>query len=945
MEKIFGELKGHQMASVVLSLALLASTTWEAVAITPQHEGDRFLGASRANASIEADLDVLTRTAERGTISMAVESIMDTIEDSEMGSDLSVLQLSAVGSSASRRNEPATLEEYCTPQPADDDPDEGDHIMADWKGYGTMYPGVVQDENRNDTYDIVYDDGWTETRVKEKRLKETEEGSEEEKKGKKAKPAGANDPACKLQKELKRIKQGITKLQDKLAKWSLGLRAQMSGQRPVASDSNAGSPAPALPDPGPEANAGNKADKLKKLKERLAAKDAEAKELRQKVAANKDRIRGLYAPAAAPANAPSPAKTVDDLIAEYEAKIVARDQEIKELKGTLQKQEQELASLGVITGSLDDIEDEVDKLADDVAKAEKKRKELSDAGQLDPELRVGIEGVTESMKALYTKMKELKELEKKARKQKELAEQKKQQAKLKAEAAAKEAAAAKVEAKAAEAKGSAAEAQAAAQKAAAAQADLEKADADIAAANAMAKAGDAKVLEAAGEVQRDLESVKKGAQKLDTGVHPHGDKWWRYRYEHSYIEALLMVIITLEMSFFGAVHEYFRHKAYHLAGDTAPSHLERISHETNGFLYRSWLEQTAMELMVCLNVFLTIWIASKTHLLDYLPLLMPSTDAYHHPNTGVEYKNCALDICVVLFFAIIFYYFLMLSVLRYSNQMTQVLAGLREAEESLASSPEVSPRAEGSYRRGGMRRMSIKELGAMSVDTLNTFSDFFIENVKNEMSSPERVEDYKVVQEALGANLDKFPFWRYLMLEIRATIPEILKFGMTIWVPVTLTFCVFMLLHRFLAMGYLRIMVFFSVCLLALFLVMCTYIYSVCKVAQSGQVLTYRPGSVHTRFPTEIIVMNVLQYTIYMLCYGFARMVCQKWMWELHFWPVLALTVVAILLASLFVFIIAPIIPEFSIVMGMPPHVDRNNIKQMELAAKLMKESKAKAHP
>jgi len=941
VEKAFEtRVPGHQMATVALSLALFASTTLEAVAITPLHERKQFLAASLANtsmrsglssAAIKADMDLLSRVTERGTIFMAMEQISDTLEDSVMGSDLSVLQLSALDTSAaSRRSGPATLHEYCTQPAEDDDPDEGDRVMADWKGYGTLYPGTVEDENRNGTYDIMYDDGWEETRVKERRVDEYPDPSAPEAEKEKKKPAIKNDAACKLHETLNGIKEGITNVGEKIASWSLGQRSLFSGQRPLVRDSSAAAPAPA---PESEVDAGNKADELSELKEMLAAKDAEVKELKEKVAANKDRLQGLYAPAAAPAGAPAPPKTVDDLIAEYKAKIAGRDQEIKELKATLLKQEQELASLGAITTSLDDIEDAVDKLADDVAKAEKKREELSEAGELDPELRVGIEGITESMQKLYSKVKELKELDRKAREQRELAEEKKRKAKAAAEAAAQEAAAAKAEAEAAEAKNDAAAARAAALKAAAAQAALQKADADIAEADATAKEGDAKVLQAAGEVDSDLQKVQKGAHKLDTGVHPHGDKWWRYRYEHSYVEALLMLVITFLMSIFGAIHEYMRMKASNLAGDMVTEE-ERIANERLGFLYRTWLKQISIELMVCLNVFLTVWIASKTRLLDYLPILMPSTDAYHLPNTGLEYKHCAIDICVVLFFAIIFYYLLMLSVVHYSFKMC---AGLEEMAEAAVEGPS----GVASLASSG-RRITLINLGH---EELELFSDFFIRNVQNEISVPERAKDYRELLDENGRDLQKFPFWKYLILIVRASVPELLRFGLTIWLPVTMTFGVFMLVHRFLAMGYLRIMGLFAVLVVATFLVMCRFIYKACKVAQSEDVLAYKPGGFHERVSTELWITSGLQYVVYMLCYGFARMICQKWMWELHFWPVLAFTIVAIVLAALFVVLVAPIIPEFNIAMGMPPYMDAENIKLMQLAVQKMKTSHKAKNP
>lgn len=88
-----------------------------------------------------------------------------------------------------------------------------------------------------------------------------------------------------------------------------------------------------------------------------------------------------------------------------------------------------------------------------------------------------------------------------------------------------------------------------------------------------------------------------------------------------------------------------------------------------------------------------------------------------------------------------------------------------------------------------------------------------------------------------------------------------------------------------------------------------------------------------SRMSTEIFILGLLQFSLFFVCYGVARMICQSWMWELHFWPVLVLTIVALVSALLFVWFIAPAIPSFCAAMAMPPYVDRDNIQCMKNVA------------
>merc|ERR1719491_2104218 len=98
---------------------------------------------------------------------------------------------------------------------------------------------------------------------------------------------------------------------------------------------------------------------------------------------------------------------------------------------------------------------------------------------------------------------------------------------------------------------------------------------------------------------------------------------------------------------------------------------------------------------------------------------------------------------------------------------------------------------------------------------------------------------------------------------------------------------------------------------------------SISQLAPQGD--AQKQKSIHELYKTEAWVMCGLQFSLFFVCYGVARMICQPWMWELHFWVVLGLSIVALFSAVLFVFIVAPSIPSFVAVLSVPPYVDNDD--------------------
>lgn len=805
------------------------------------------------------------------------------------------------------REGPATLKEYCS-SGGDPAVDEGEKVMADWKGYGTLYPGEVKDTHKNGTYDIIYDDGWTEKIIPEKRIDEVDANGNPIPITPKPSATRQEDGACQLNDDLQEIKKDIVKVQKQIATWTIAQRAKAAGGKSASATAarnradNAGN-APGGLAPAPSAAQNPDADassELAKLKETLAKKDAEIAGLEDQVAANDKALEGLKgaAPSAAPSGEP---KTVDELIADYKSQIAARDERIKELKSKLADQEQELASLGAYAPTLEEILAAVEELNRNIAAAKKKRDELEKNGKLDPELQVCIDGITESMEKMNSKVALLKELEAKARAKKEKADKKKADA----EAAAQEAAALEKE-------GDADGAKLAKEKFEAAEKELEEDDEQT-------QAADMEVISAAAAVEDDLHQVDAGANKLDTGVHPHGDKWWRYRYEHSYIEALIMICVALLMAFYHQVCRIVREQVK-AASLKASDELVEVEENVHYDVYTKWLEKCGIEIAVCVFTMLTVWIASKTNLWEGIPDIMPSTDIFHLPTTGFEYKILSIDVCVIVLFAIILYLALIFSVVH-------ACAGLIKAVNDFAFG-----RGFGAVQESFNRAFTLRH--TLATDIAN-WKSFFLDNVKLEMQQPDRAKLYEDYKTAYGDDFDSFPFSSYLGLNIRLGTSALVRFGSGFWLMIVVTFAGLCVCHRRYHMGYVRIMGCYLTLCFCIMLFMMFYINKNVNTIKDGKAIQEPAGGLHTSVNTEELVCLVLHYSLFIACYGAARVICQRWMWELHFYPVLFVTLMTIVIFLCFTFLVAPIIPSFCCVMSMPPYLDPENIKQMTQVTKL----------
>jgi len=865
-----------------------------------------------------------------------VHDLVETAADTEMGSDtrtfmydkVAVLKESEGTPPGDASDGPATLAEYCAGKPTNREMHEkmevDQKVMANWRGYGTFYPGKVEKKHSNGTVDIFYDDGFHEKRVSPGDVKEVKEKKKEVVE-EKTKPI--DDPACEMLKYVTKLKEKFGHLSAKLSQWLQAQRAKVAqGEHPEPPPSNwaaepaelaapAPAPAPAIA-VSPADNKGlnppvgvappkGKSEELETLKEQLADRDEQLKKLRREAQENEDAL-DEHREEAPPSQAPGAAKTVDDLIREYKERVAQRDQAIEQLKFKIAQQEQELARLGAAQVSLDEINRDVHDLSEEADKVETKRTDLEKRGKLDDELRVIVDRIVASVAKMEGKVEHLIKLQEEAKLRKAEADRVHAEAVKQAEARAVEKA---------EKEGK----------------DPEEVSREVEAAIKVAnihhererKEADLETLEAAQEVESEVKEAEASTTELDTGLHPHGEKWWRYRYEHSYIEAVIMIFIVFLYLIWNYLVKQLKNQI-HLwslpAGVAPKTEAEEIADETHGAMYICWLHAFSVQMLVCILVFLTVWTLAQTPLIHIIPQILRPSEDLRVPNHGEEYRRLALDICTIFFFAIMFYYCLMLSVAHETREMTMCLQEFEGQQMTTARSDVMRP-----HRSSAI---------ATSSDQWEHCKTHFVKHMSHEMQTTSS-KDYIEIQRLLGPDLSKFPLWHYLRLNVRMSVVELFTLSWQFWLPVVACFVIFMLCHRFAHMGYVRIMSFFGVCLLGIILSMAWKVKTATNCIHHGmETPRGTEKTVHQTMNTELVYLGGLQFALFFICYGVARTICQSWMWELHFWPVLCLLVLAIMTSVLFVLLVAPAIPSFCAVMAMPPYVDPQNVMIMLHVAK-----------
>jgi len=284
------------------------------------------------------------------------------------------------------------------------------------------------------------------------------------------------------------------------------------------------------------------------------------------------------------------------------------------------------------------------------------------------------------------------------------------------------------------------------------------------------------------------------------------------------------------------------------------------------------------------------------------------------PTTPEHYQVLATNVCMQLGLAILAYQMIVYSVVRATLAKFQTWNAYEAEKTPLTPNQSMSPTASMSRK---LKRGPTLMGGPFEFSQMRSY---FLEETAKYPGIKDKLATLEC--DSTGA----FPFGAYLSVNVRLYTDDILQLTYNFWLAAWVTFSVFVLLHRFAHMAYVRIMLFLSLLLVAVLLGMYFAVMSTTRrmtewVDAEEDEHELKSVGAHNHW-----ISLLLQYALFFLCYGFVRMVTAPWLWHIYFYNVLILTCIfaAVLLA--FAAYLAPLIPVFYAAMSIPPNISETDL-------------------
>merc|ERR1719253_960944 len=188
-------------------------------------------------------------------------------------------------------------------------------------------------------------------------------------------------------------------------------------------------------------------------------------------------------------------------------------------------------------------------------------------------------------------------------------------------------------------------------------------------------------------------------------------------------------------------------------------------------------------MLVCIFVFLTLWLITKTGAVAIFPVFITASPDMHVPHgehAAQEYRTLALDICTIFFFSIVFYFLLMFSV---AKAITTTTASIEELEQESAAHKQrrdvkmskldaagkLQKEARHEQKQHSLAlRVSESSMGSIC-DTREHY-DLLMQNFTTVMTHQTELfdddQDRQELSRMLGGDYSTFPLSKYLKMKI-----------------------------------------------------------------------------------------------------------------------------------------------------------------------------------
>lgn len=394
----------------------------------------------------------------------------------------------------------------------------------------------------------------------------------------------------------------------------------------------------------------------------------------------------------------------------------------------------------------------------------------------------------------------------------------------------------------------------------------------------------------------DMLRVRRDTAEMDTEVVPGNKKWWRYRWEYCYVEALLLILLATLAMIWEGIYNLLRAKINYLS--TKSPFFKAAQHHNT--LYFNWFVYMTGEFAVLLCVVFTLWVFDHLGMFElWISVQYDIAPEIHQPPNRGVYARQAYDIAMQLFFAMAMFYALTMCI---------VVSAV--------------------HKERNWRDFEMKN----EIETARSvFSVVSIVNDDDEYMAMKLYFD-----ETSQHGMAELQFWLYLSLNVRHNMTDIYNIKVLTWAVFLVIFVCFFCCHRFLHASYIHIFAILGLLDLLMFGGMIWMIHqekvwlaSTTTRRSSEEPKEHKP-TIHEKYATERWVCIALQILLFFLCYGIARILCSPWTWLFYFWIALAMIVIFLGFVLMFRLYLAPTIITFMAIMSLPPYLDEGNKKMLK---------------
>lgn len=422
------------------------------------------------------------------------------------------------------------------------------------------------------------------------------------------------------------------------------------------------------------------------------------------------------------------------------------------------------------------------------------------------------------------------------------------------------------------------------------------------------------------ELDKDVQHLKQDTAKIDTDIVPHGDKWWRYRWEYSFVESMLLILFCSIAIFWEGIHRLMR-KWIRTLSKTSPFFNAAHHHDT---MYSHWWVFMCGEMFVLLLVVFTLWVFNRCGIYDWwINIQFDLFPNMHLPPNAKLYARQGNDIAMQVFFAMLSFFGFMFCIV--------VSAVHKENQWKSCEDPNIPVHTSRSM-----------------VSLVTDEEEFLI--LKDQFATG--ISAHPDLQaEAAVINSPDFKFWLYLALNVRHNMTNIYMIKIITWIALLIFFILFCFLHLYAHMAWIRLFAFFGSIMVLAFLFMFYKVFGRVKEldeeADRKDVKEFKAkgDSFEERYNTEAWMGTLLQFVIFFCCYGVARIIVSPWLWTYYFWTALLCVIGFLVFLFLFRMFCAPLLVVFMVIMALPPHLDPINLAILKEVQVLSKENIGMDHP